>query len=47
MFADPEAGNLGLSANSPAVDAGVSIPGINDDYQGKGPDLGAIESFKK
>lgn len=47
MFADPAAGNLGLSANSPAVDAGVPIPGINDGYQGKGPDLGAIESFKK
>jgi len=44
LFTDPASGDLSLAADSPAVDAGVSIPGINDDYQGKGPDLGAIES---
>lgn len=44
LFADPMAGDVSLSANSAAVDAGVLIPGFNDDYQGNAPDLGAIES---
>ncbi len=26
-----------------AIDAGILIPGFNDDYKGKGPDLGAFE----
>ena len=29
--------------DSPAVDAGTVIPGINDGYRGRGPDLGAFE----
>lgn len=29
--------------DSPAVDAGVSIPGITDDFAGKAPDIGAYE----
>jgi hypothetical protein len=44
LFTDPSADDLSLSAASAAVDAGVLIPGINDDYQGNAPDLGAIES---
>ena len=28
---------------NPMIDAGVLIPGFNDDYAGKGPDLGAFE----
>jgi hypothetical protein len=32
------------SSNSPAIDRGVHIPGINDDYVAAAPDLGAIES---
>ena len=32
-----------LSAGSPAVDSAMAIPGINDDYLGSGPDLGAWE----
>jgi hypothetical protein len=28
-----------LSPNSPMIDAGVHIPGINDDYQGRAPRL--------
>lgn len=30
-------------ATSPAIDAAVAIPGINDDYIGDGPDIGAYE----
>ena len=26
-----------------AIDAGIIIPGFNDDYKGKGPDVGAYE----
>ena len=30
-------------ADSPAIDRGILIPGINDDFRGAGPDLGAYE----
>ena len=36
--------DLTLAANSPAVDRGVYLPNINDDFTGAAPDLGAIES---
>jgi len=36
--------DLRLLAGSPAIDAGVSIPGINDGYKGKAPDAGAYET---
>ncbi len=29
--------------DNPAIDAGVRLPGFNDDFSGKGPDLGAFE----
>jgi hypothetical protein len=32
-----------LAENSPALDVGLRIPGINDNFKGAGPDLGAIE----
>ena len=32
-----------LRAGSPAVDAGVRLPGVNDDFTGRAPDLGALE----
>ncbi|HET9832985.1 MAG TPA: right-handed parallel beta-helix repeat-containing protein [Vicinamibacterales bacterium] len=32
-----------LRAGSAAVDAGVRLPGINDDFSGRAPDLGAYE----
>ena len=35
--------DLKIQAGSPAIDAGVVIPGINDKYSGKGPDIGAYE----
>ncbi|MEK7407966.1 MAG: hypothetical protein AAB225_23090 [Acidobacteriota bacterium] len=33
-----------LKPASKAVDAGVRLPNVNDDYAGKAPDLGAIET---
>lgn len=36
--------DLSLLPGSPAIDAGVVIPGINDGYEGAAPDLGALES---
>jgi hypothetical protein len=32
-----------LRAGSAAVDAGVQLPGVNDDFTGRTPDLGAYE----
>ena len=42
-FANPAGGNLSLLATSLNVDRGVLIPGINDDFKGAAPDLGALE----
>jgi hypothetical protein len=33
-----------LRPGSAAVDAGVRLPGVNDDFTGRGPDLGAYEA---
>jgi hypothetical protein len=38
--------NFKLKAGSKAVDAGVVIPTVNDDYNGRAPDLGALEFGK-
>jgi hypothetical protein len=35
-----------LRAGSKAVDAGVLLPNVNDDFSGRAPDLGAYESGK-
>jgi len=43
LFVDQQNSDFNLTAASPAIDAGVSIPGINDGYNGTAPDLGAIE----
>jgi len=41
---DPETGDFRLRPGSPAIDAGVMIPGVNDDrFHGKAPDVGALE----
>ena len=41
---DPANGNYRLRQDSPAIDAGVVIPGVNDTrVRGKAPDVGAIE----
>ena len=36
--------NFRLKAVSKAVDAGIRVPNVNDDYSGKTPDLGAYET---
>jgi len=44
LFADASNGDYRLTINSPVIDAGTIIPGINDtDYFGKNPDIGAFE----
>jgi hypothetical protein len=35
--------NFRLKAGSKAIDAGVKIPTVNDNFTGKAPDLGALE----
>ena len=43
LLVDQGNGDFTLRADSPAVDAGVLIPGFNDDYKGAAPDIGAFE----
>ena len=43
LFVAPAAGDYGVQAGSPAIDAGLLLPGINDGYAGAGPDMGAGE----
>ena len=43
LFVSPAAGDYGVQAGSPAIDAGLLLPGINDTYAGAGPDIGAAE----
>ena len=38
--------NFRLKSGSKAVDAGVSIPTVNDGFTGRAPDLGALEVGK-
>jgi hypothetical protein len=42
-YPEREPADLRLKAGSTAVDAGVYIPNVNDNYTGKAPDLGAYE----
>jgi hypothetical protein len=41
---DPAGFDFQLRSGSAAVDAGVLLPNINDDFTGRGPDLGAYET---
>ena len=41
---DPAQFDFGLVSGSPAIDAGVRLPNVNDGYSGAAPDLGAIEA---
>ncbi|MBW8889102.1 MAG: right-handed parallel beta-helix repeat-containing protein [Fibrobacteres bacterium] len=47
LNADPEFAAVGtdyrLAAGSPLIDGGAIIPGVNDDFIGKAPDIGAYE----
>jgi hypothetical protein len=42
-FTDAPSGDYSLADNSELIDAGLVIPGINDDYLGSAPDIGAFE----
>jgi hypothetical protein len=39
----PEDFDFTLAAGSPAIDAGIVLPGVTDRYTGMAPDLGALE----
>jgi hypothetical protein len=41
---DPGSGDFALLPSSPNVDRGVLLSGINDDFKGNAPDVGAYES---
>ena len=43
-FRDPDNADYRLSPGSDLIDEGVLIPGINDQYSGNAPDLGAFEN---
>ena len=43
LFKNIEAGNYALNADSPARNQAVLIPGINGNYLGSAPDIGALE----
>ena len=36
--------NFTLKSNGQAVDAGVVIPSVNEDFTGRAPDFGALET---
>ena len=42
-FVNAAAGNYALSAASRLLDKGLIVPGVNDDYAGSAPDIGAYE----
>jgi hypothetical protein len=42
-FADPGQGDYALRFDSDLIDAGVVVPGVNSDYEGSAPDIGAYE----
>ena len=41
---DPADFDFRLRPGSPAIDAGQPLPGVNDGFAGKAPDLGAYEA---
>jgi hypothetical protein len=42
----PDGFDFRLRSGSRAIDAGVALPTINDDFTGKAPDIGAYEADK-
>jgi len=43
----PEDFDFRLKPGSAAVDRGCALPNVNDDFEGKAPDLGALETGKR
>ncbi len=43
-LANPGGGNFSLLPTSPNINRGIAIPGINDNFSGSAPDIGAFES---
>ncbi len=43
LFTSPATGDYTLQSTSNLINAGVYIPGINDDFVGSAPDIGAFE----
>jgi len=43
QLVNPPAGDFTPTQRSPLVDRGLRLPGINDGYWGRGPDIGAVE----
>ncbi len=46
-FVDRDKADYRLSPKSPLIDAGVLVPSINDDFQGRAPDIGAFENTSR
>jgi len=44
LFVAPATADFTPGPSSPLIDRGVAIPGINDDYAGQAPDIGAVET---
>ena len=42
---NPNIGDFTLTSSSPNIDRGAAIPGINDDFSGSAPDIGAYETI--
>ncbi len=42
-YQDPDNNDFRLNSASPAIDAGVNIPGVTDGFCGNAPDMGALE----
>lgn len=43
QFAEPDENVFSLLPDSPAIDAGMDVAGVTDDFAGQAPDIGAIE----
>jgi len=44
LLTDPSNGDFTPQFDSPLIDRGTIIPGINDGFEGSAPDMGAVES---